>query len=76
MNADASGIVKIGDSYDNYPSWSPDSKTIAFISGRPGNLQVYTVNSDGTHLLALTSLPKFTAVFDPTWSAQYYTSHP
>lgn len=76
MNTDGSGVLKISDSSGYYPSWSPDSKAIAFISETSGKLQLYRVNSDGTTLLALTSLPEFTAIFDAAWSAQYYTSYP
>ncbi|MGL5683736.1 MAG: S41 family peptidase [Marinifilaceae bacterium] len=33
--------------YDNYPVWSPDSKTIAFGSARQGGMDIYTVSAVG-----------------------------
>ncbi|WP_445664886.1 DPP IV N-terminal domain-containing protein [Fodinibius sp. AD559] len=31
------------------PSWSPDGSKLAFLSDRDGNLEVYTMNADGTN---------------------------
>ena len=33
---------------DTAPAWSPDGTKIAFTSGRDGNLEIYTMNADGT----------------------------
>lgn len=38
------------------PSWSPDSKQIAFISDRSGSPQVWLMNADGANPQQLTSL--------------------
>ncbi len=35
-------------SYETTPIWSPDSKTIAFASDRYGNLDIFTVQADGS----------------------------
>jgi TolB protein len=43
--------------YDFHPVWSPDGTRIAFFSNRSGNLDVWTVNSDGTNLTQLTTSP-------------------
>ena len=37
------------DSFDEYPSWSPDRTKIVFTSNRDGNYQIYTMNADGTN---------------------------
>ena len=33
--------------HDWYPSWSPDSKSIVFVSHRDGNYEIYVMNADG-----------------------------
>ncbi len=37
------------------PQWSPDGKTLAFISGRSGKPQIYTMDMGGGEALVLTS---------------------
>ncbi len=39
---------------DTNPVWSPDGKTIAFAGQRSGNVEVYTMNPDGTNVKRLT----------------------
>src|SRR5262249_46692619 len=41
---------------DNSPSWSPDDKTVAFLSARDGNSQVYLLPMDGGEAKKLTQL--------------------
>jgi dipeptidyl aminopeptidase/acylaminoacyl peptidase len=41
---------------DNSPSWSPDGKTLAFLSSRDGNSQVYLLSMDGGEAKKLTQL--------------------
>lgn len=41
---------------DNSPAWSPDGKTIAFLSSRSGDSQVYLLSMDGGEAHALTKL--------------------
>jgi Tol biopolymer transport system component len=36
------------------PAWSPDGRTIAFISKRDGNLEIYVMNADGSRQRNLT----------------------
>ena len=51
----------------NYsPSWSPDSKMIAFASERYGNWEIYTMNADGTNPIRLTKSPADDT--QPSWS--------
>jgi dipeptidyl aminopeptidase/acylaminoacyl peptidase len=42
--------------HDSSPAWSPDSKTIAFLSSRDGNSQVYILPMDGGEAHAITHL--------------------
>ena len=41
---------------DASPSWSPDGKTLAFLSSRDGNSQVYLLSMDGGEAKKLTQL--------------------
>jgi dipeptidyl aminopeptidase/acylaminoacyl peptidase len=41
---------------DNSPAWSPDGKTLAFLSGRDGNSQVYLLSMVGGEAKKLTKL--------------------
>jgi dipeptidyl aminopeptidase/acylaminoacyl peptidase len=41
---------------DNSPAWSPDGKTLAFLSARDGNSQVYLLSMDGGEAKKLTKL--------------------
>jgi dipeptidyl aminopeptidase/acylaminoacyl peptidase len=41
---------------DSAPSWSPDGKTLAFLSGRDGTSQVYVISMEGGEAKKLTAL--------------------
>jgi dipeptidyl aminopeptidase/acylaminoacyl peptidase len=41
---------------DNSPAWSPDGKTLAFLSARDGNSQVYLLSMEGGEAKKLTQL--------------------
>jgi dipeptidyl aminopeptidase/acylaminoacyl peptidase len=41
---------------DSEPSWSPDGKTLAFLSGRDGTSQVYVISMEGGEAKKLTTL--------------------
>lgn len=49
------------------PSFSPDGKLIAFTSGRDGNPEIYTIDTDGSNIRRLTNHPAFEnyPVFSP-----------
>lgn len=42
---------------DSFPAWSPDGQTIAFSRDVGGNVDIYTVNVDGSNLQRLTDTP-------------------
>lgn len=55
----ADGTVKqwtFGKSKDAFPRWSPDGKTIAFLSNRSGKTQIWLLPADGGEARQLTSL--------------------
>jgi Tol biopolymer transport system component len=79
MNADGSRLKRITkeptppDRYDSMhdrmPSWSPDGTRIAFTrasGGRPGRVDVFTMNAEGTHLRKLTG--KTEGAYSPDFS--------
>ena len=41
---------------DSAPTWSPDGKTLAFLSGRDGTSQVYVISMEGGEAKKLTTL--------------------
>ena len=51
---------------DTNPAVSPDGQTVAFMSRRSGNWDIYTVRIDGTGLTQLTTDPANDGL--PTWS--------
>jgi len=42
--------------HDSSPAWSPDGKTLAFLSSRDGNSEVYLLSMDGGEAKKLTTL--------------------
>jgi Tol biopolymer transport system component len=48
------------------PVWSPDGSKIAFVSGRDGNSEIYTMNSDGSNPARITN--STSSDVGPTWS--------
>ncbi len=51
---------------DNHPRWSPNGKTIAFVSNRSGSSQIWLLSMDGGEATQLTKLP--IDVDGPIWS--------
>ena len=47
-----------GQSTDAAPRWSPDGRTIAFVSNRGDKAQIYTIPVDGGEARPLTALPQ------------------
>src|SRR6476620_8677854 len=55
--ADGSAAPKLlvgGEKRENTPRWTPDGKTIAFISSRAGDSQVFIADADGGNIRQLT----------------------
>ena len=52
--------------HDSSPSWSPDAKTLAFVSSRDGNSQVYLLSMEGGEAKKLTTLSTGADLFQ--WS--------
>jgi Tol biopolymer transport system component len=60
MDADGKAqtiIAKMLPHYDFYPEWSPDGTKIAFCSNRDGDLEIYTMDPDGSNQKRLTYDP-------------------
>jgi TolB protein len=51
---------------DIAPDWSPDSNSLAFVSYRDGNAEIYTMRADGARQLRLTNNGQDD--LDPVWS--------
>ena len=54
MNADGSGIKKLGNIKSFFARFSPDGKKIAYISGRFPETQIYVANADGSGAVKIT----------------------
>lgn len=52
--------------WDSEPRWSPDGQTLAFVSDRDGNEQIWLMDADGSDLRRLTSESE-ARVTDPVW---------
>jgi len=68
MNTDGTGLRKMtaGEKLDGSPVWSPDGKTVAFVSNRSGSEQIYLLSMDGGEPRKLTAIS--TGAGDPVWS--------
>jgi dipeptidyl aminopeptidase/acylaminoacyl peptidase len=53
-----------GDDYS--PCWSPDGRSLAFVSDRSGSSQIWTIPIDGGEATCITDIP--TGVSGPLWS--------
>jgi dipeptidyl aminopeptidase/acylaminoacyl peptidase len=54
------------DAADYHPRWSPDGRTIAFVSTRGGSAQIWTIPVNGGEAARLTNIS--TGASDPEWS--------
>jgi Tol biopolymer transport system component len=64
------------ESYNAECSFSPDGRWIAFTSNRTGDLDVYVMHSDGTHVVQITKTPGYDgdAFFSPDGKRLIYRS--
>ena len=69
LNRDGSGWRNLTNHIedDTVPAWSPDGKTLAFVSRRDGRGQIYVMNADGTGLRRVSQGTGNNDV-SPTWS--------
>jgi dipeptidyl aminopeptidase/acylaminoacyl peptidase len=67
VNADGSGLRKITESEnsDTHPRWSPDGKSLLFVSSRENGNQVWRLPVDGGEAVQVTDFSM--AVTDPEW---------
>ena len=68
MNADGSAQTRLTFNFffDGNPTWSPDSRRLAFQSREDGDHEIYVINVDGSGLTKLTD-NEYADVF-PAWS--------
>ncbi len=68
MRGDGSDPRRLTDdpANDMSPTWSPDGKSIAFVSERDGNKEIYVMKADGTQQINLTHHPADDGT--PAWS--------
>lgn len=52
--------------YEEWPAWSPDGGQLAFVSDVEGNVELYTINTDGSNQQRITDHPA--ADWPVTWS--------
>jgi Tol biopolymer transport system component len=52
----------------NSPAVSPDGKTLAYVAGSDGTINLFSMNVDGTNIKQLTSYTQGEQVYNPKWS--------
>lgn len=59
MEADGTGVTNITnhDANDEFPSWSPDGRRIAFQTNRAGSLEIFLMDTSGENLVNVTNHP-------------------
>ncbi len=70
VGVDGSGLRQLTNDrqLDRGPRWSPDGKRIAFFSNRTDGFEIWTIESDGSHLRQITRASGPTAAW-PVWSS-------
>ena len=70
MNADGSGQTRLTNNSfsDDFPTWSPDGRTIAFLRQSGGVFSINVMNADGTNVRQITTLSPVTNIFGMSWS--------
>ena len=67
-NPDGVNEFRITDTPDYSPTWSPDSRSVAFLSTRDGNPEIYVMNADGSgqRRLTDTDVPEYHLSWSPS----------
>ncbi len=65
-NPDGVNEFRMTNQFDYSPRWSPDSKQVAFLSTRGGNVDLYVMSADGGDLVQITD--NSTPEYDISWS--------
>lgn len=68
--------ITTGNSYESTPVWSPDGKSLAFVSNRNGNYDVYVASAEGGLARRVTthSAYEMPLAFSPDGREIYYTA--
>lgn len=67
IRPDGTGLSRIGPNVPtSLPAWSPDGKRVAYIASIDGNVDIYSMRSDGTDVRRLTTDPARDS--EPSWS--------
>jgi TolB protein len=54
---DTDHLLITNEGSDDFPAWSPNGQTIAFSRNVGGNIDIYTMNIDGSNIQRLTDAP-------------------
>ena len=78
MRADGSEVTRLTFDEGEYPTWSPDSRRIAYASAQQDQYDLFVVERDGSHRTQLTN--SFVRDMFPAWSPSgeviaYQTGH-
>ncbi|MCH8310516.1 MAG: PD40 domain-containing protein [Chloroflexi bacterium] len=65
-NPDGVNEFRVTETPDYNPTWSPDSRRLAFLSTRDGNPEIYVMDADGNNLKRLTESEA--PEYDISWS--------
>ena len=76
MDADGRNEQRLTENgvYEGQPSWSPDSRRIAFVSDRDGNYEIYVMDADGGNQLNLSNNRH--GDYSPAWSHSPFSVSP
>ena len=70
MNSDGSGQTRLTNNSvrDDFPTWSPDGRKIAFLRQNGSVYSINLMNADGTDVRQITSLSLISSLFGMSWS--------